>query len=85
LYSISVVAPVGKIPTNDAAAVFMLIVKSFPVVSEAYIVELQSTGVGVAVGVLVGVAVGVGVGPVTIKLPLVMVAAGLPALNLKPG
>jgi hypothetical protein len=39
----------------------ILTVNKFPLVSDAYMVVEQSTGVGVAVGVFVGVFVGVNV------------------------
>ena len=58
-YSISVVAPVGSGPTNMPTPVLILIVNRLPPVSEAYMVVVQSTGVGVDVGVFVGVTVGV--------------------------
>jgi len=69
----------------------MFTVNKAPLVSDAYIVDEQSTGVGVEVGVVVEVLVGVvvcvsvGVAPVTKNMPFEVVAAGVPASNRKPG
>ena len=84
-YSISVVAPVGRLPTSDPAPVLIFTVNRVPDVSDPYIVVEQSTGVGVnvAVEVAVNVDVGVLVGVVVDVAVTVFVGVGV-FVGVKP-